>query len=68
MYLTFQLPIPQLLANYQRKSLAGFRSTVLMGWIVGDSFKTGYFFLQPGNSLQFKVWYALLPSESKVQS
>ncbi|KAG0148964.1 hypothetical protein CROQUDRAFT_40632 [Cronartium quercuum f. sp. fusiforme G11] len=49
------LPIPQFLTNYQRKSLAGFRSTVLMGWVVGDGFKTTYFFLQPGNSIQFKL-------------
>jgi len=30
------LPIPQLLSNYRRKSLAGFRMTVLGGWLLGD--------------------------------
>ncbi|EGG06990.1 uncharacterized protein MELLADRAFT_74774 [Melampsora larici-populina 98AG31] len=49
------LPIPQLITNYQRKSLVGFRTSVLLGWLVGDGFKTIYFFLQPNNSLQFKV-------------
>ncbi|KAH9815361.1 hypothetical protein DFH28DRAFT_1082229 [Melampsora americana] len=49
------LPIPQLITNYQRKSLVGFRVSVLLGWLGGDGFKTIYFFLQPNNSLQFKV-------------
>lgn len=37
------LPIPQLIANYRRKSLAGFRASVLFGWLGGDSFKLLYF-------------------------
>jgi hypothetical protein len=49
------LPIPQLISNFQRKSLAGFRSTVLLGWVFGDAFKTIYFFAQAGNSWQFKA-------------
>lgn len=49
------LPIPQLITNHRRKSLVGFRVSVLLGWLGGDGFKTIYFFLQPNNSLQFKV-------------
>ena len=40
------LPIPQLIANYRRKSLAGFRTSVLVGWLGGDSFKLLYFLLR----------------------
>lgn len=40
------LPIPQLVANYRRKSLAGFRPSVLVGWLGGDSFKLLYFLLK----------------------
>lgn len=34
------LPIPQLVANFQRKSTAGFRYTVLLGFVLGDFTKT----------------------------
>lgn len=46
------LPIPQLIANYRRKSLAGFRASVLVGWLGGDSFKLLYFLLR-GSPVQF---------------
>ncbi|KAJ9475719.1 Scramblase ANY1 [Pseudozyma hubeiensis] len=46
------LPIPQLIANYRRKSLAGFRASVLFGWLGGDSFKLLYFLLK-GSPAQF---------------
>lgn len=46
------LPIPQLIANYRRKSLAGFRTSVLVGWLGGDSFKLLYFLLK-GSPVQF---------------
>ncbi|TNY20033.1 hypothetical protein DMC30DRAFT_274732 [Rhodotorula diobovata] len=49
------LPIPQLLANYEAKSTAGFRMTVLAGWAIGDAVKTVYFFATPDNGLQFKL-------------
>lgn len=49
------LPIPQLLVNFQRKSTAGFRMTVLLGWVGGDLVKTIYFFAKDGNSVQFKA-------------
>ncbi|CAH7689377.1 hypothetical protein BY996DRAFT_4573158 [Phakopsora pachyrhizi] len=51
------LPIPQLISNYQRKSLAGFSSFVLFGWLFGDCFKSVYLiFITPDqNPIQFKI-------------
>ncbi|KAM0748310.1 hypothetical protein T439DRAFT_291721 [Meredithblackwellia eburnea MCA 4105] len=49
------LPIPQLLVNFERKSTAGFRRTVLAAWVGGDAVKTIYFFLTPDNSISFKA-------------
>ncbi|PLW20807.1 hypothetical protein PCASD_13609, partial [Puccinia coronata f. sp. avenae] len=51
------LPIPQLITNFRRKSLAGLSSMVLFGWLFGDSFKSIYLvFLMPNsNSIQFKI-------------
>ncbi|KAJ7224498.1 hypothetical protein GGX14DRAFT_548951 [Mycena pura] len=48
------LPIPQLISNYNQRSLYGFRISTLVGWVGGDSFKTAYFFLQ-GSPIQFKA-------------
>lgn len=48
------LPIPQMISNFKQKSLYGFRTSTLLGWVGGDSFKMVYFFLQ-GSPLQFKV-------------
>lgn len=48
------LPIPQMFSNFKQKSLYGFRTSTLLGWVGGDSFKMVYFFLQ-GSPLQFKV-------------
>ncbi|GAA5993241.1 hypothetical protein JCM5350_007294 [Sporobolomyces pararoseus] len=49
------LPIPQLLVNYENKSTAGFRSTVLAGWFLGDLFKTCYYFATADNGIAFKT-------------
>ena len=38
------LPIPQLLANWQRRGCKGFRPSVIANWIVGDTFKMWFFF------------------------
>ena len=38
------LPLPQLLANWQRRGCAGFRPSVIANWVVGDSFKMWFFF------------------------
>jgi len=48
------LPLPQLYSNWKQKSLYGFRSSTLLGWVGGDSFKTVYFFLQH-SPLQFQI-------------
>lgn len=49
------LPIPQFIVNFERKSTAGFRRSVLAGWLAGDAFKTVYFFLTPDNAVSFKA-------------
>ncbi|KAI7964976.1 hypothetical protein MJO29_003074 [Puccinia striiformis f. sp. tritici] len=51
------LPIPQLITNFRRKSLAGLSGMVLFGWIFGDSFKSVYliFISTESNSIQFKI-------------
>ncbi|KAF2646847.1 hypothetical protein P280DRAFT_465002 [Massarina eburnea CBS 473.64] len=38
------LPLPQLLANYNRRGCRGFRPSVIANWIVGDTFKMWFFF------------------------
>jgi hypothetical protein len=38
------LPIPQILANHQRRCCKGFRVSVLANWLVGDAFKMVFFF------------------------
>jgi hypothetical protein len=38
------LPIPQLLANWQRRGCKGFRPSVIANWVVGDTFKMWFFF------------------------
>jgi len=48
------LPIPQVVSNYRNKSLYGFRMTTLLAWLLGDTYKCLYFFLQ-GSPLQFKA-------------
>jgi len=48
------LPIPQLINNYRRKTLWGFRTSTLAGWLFGDGFKTVYFFVK-ANPIQFRV-------------
>ncbi|KAF1962499.1 hypothetical protein CC80DRAFT_531364 [Byssothecium circinans] len=38
------LPLPQLLANWNRRGCKGFRPSVIANWIVGDTFKMWFFF------------------------
>jgi hypothetical protein len=38
------LPLPQLLANYQRRGCKGFRPSVIVNWVIGDTFKMWFFF------------------------
>ena len=50
------LPIPQFLSHYQHKSVAGFRPSVLIAWLLGDTFKCSYFFFGDANvTWQFKA-------------
>lgn len=39
------LPVPQAVENQRRKSLSGFRVSVLLGWLIGDVYKTVYFLI-----------------------
>jgi len=48
------LPIPQLISNFKQRSLYGFRSSTLIGWVGGDAYKAVYFFMQH-SPLQFQV-------------
>ncbi|KAL3422931.1 PQ-loop repeat-containing protein 1 [Phlyctema vagabunda] len=38
------LPLPQILSNYQSRSCKGFRPSVLINWLFGDSMKMFWFF------------------------
>jgi hypothetical protein len=38
------LPLPQLLANYKKRGCKGFRVSVIINWIIGDTFKMWFFF------------------------
>lgn len=39
------LPIPQILKNHNAQSCKGFRLSVIINWLAGDSMKMSYFFL-----------------------
>ena len=50
------LPIPQFISHYRTKSVAGFRPSVVIAWLIGDFFKTCYFIFGGANiSWQFKA-------------
>ena len=55
------LPLPQMWANYRRRSCKGFRLSVLGNWLMGDVMKMIFFFLADGGEgkeavpLAFKV-------------
>jgi hypothetical protein len=50
------LPIPQFITHYRRKSVSGFRPSVIVAWLLGDIFKCSYFFLGGANvGWQFKA-------------
>jgi hypothetical protein len=38
------LPLPQLYANWSRKGCRGFRPSVIVNWVIGDTFKMWFFF------------------------
>ncbi|KAK9389071.1 hypothetical protein V1515DRAFT_325491 [Lipomyces mesembrius] len=48
------LPLPQLILNYTRHSLAGFRFTLLFAWVSGDFVKTLFYYID-GQEYYYKV-------------
>jgi hypothetical protein len=48
------LPIPQFISNWKRKSCAGLSDLTVLFWLLGDLFKTAYFFVK-GNPWQFRI-------------
>jgi solute carrier family 66, member 2 len=57
------LPIPQLIQNHKRQSLAGFQMTVLAGWTFGDAFKVRVWALE-SRSLALSADALSSPSQS----
>jgi solute carrier family 66, member 2 len=49
------LPIPQVLANQKSRSCTGFRLSVLISWLIGDTMKTIFFYSSDHIGLQFKL-------------
>ncbi|GAA6007799.1 hypothetical protein JCM10207_004878 [Rhodosporidiobolus poonsookiae] len=49
------LPVPQLISNFQHRSTAGFRLSVLGAWFLGDAYKAAYYFLSEDVPLAFKA-------------
>ncbi|PSN74366.1 PQ loop repeat protein [Corynespora cassiicola Philippines] len=51
------LPLPQLISNYQRRGCKGFRASVCVNWIIGDTFKMWFFFASPTGEvpIAFKI-------------
>lgn len=53
------LPMPQLLANYRRRGCRGFRVSVIINWVIGDTFKMWFFFAsgsgEGGVPIAFKI-------------
>ncbi|KAK9469542.1 hypothetical protein V1512DRAFT_218717 [Lipomyces arxii] len=48
------LPLPQLILNYTRHSLSGFRFTLLFAWVSGDFVKTIFYYID-GQEFYYKV-------------
>ncbi|KAF2702802.1 hypothetical protein K504DRAFT_419527 [Pleomassaria siparia CBS 279.74] len=51
------LPLPQLLSNYKRKGCKGFRVSVIVNWVIGDTFKMWFFFASSSGEIPiaFKI-------------
>ncbi|KDN48448.1 hypothetical protein K437DRAFT_293895 [Tilletiaria anomala UBC 951] len=49
------LPVPQLIQNHKRQSLAGFQLSVLGGWTLGDAIKSVYY-INNGAPVQFIIF------------
>ncbi|KAK9480851.1 hypothetical protein V1514DRAFT_324637 [Lipomyces japonicus] len=48
------LPLPQLILNYTRHSLSGFRFTLLFAWVSGDFVKTLFYYID-GQEYYYKI-------------
>lgn len=48
------LPLPQLLLNYSRHSLSGFRFTLLFAWVSGDFVKTLFYYID-GQAYYYQI-------------
>jgi hypothetical protein len=42
------LPLPQLYSNYSRRGCRGFRPSVIVNWVIGDTFKMWFFLSSSG--------------------
>lgn len=47
------LGLPQVIKNYKNKSVKGMSLSMVLMWLAGDTFKTGYFI---ANSVPFQFW------------
>lgn len=47
------LGLPQVLKNYKNKSVKGMSLSMVLMWLGGDTFKTGYFI---ANNVPFQFW------------
>jgi solute carrier family 66, member 2 len=45
------LPLPQLLSNWKRGGCKGFRVSVIVNWIIGDTFKMWFFFASDSSAV-----------------
>ncbi|KAK9458091.1 hypothetical protein V1511DRAFT_523550 [Dipodascopsis uninucleata] len=61
------LPLPQLILNYTRHSLSGFRFTLLFAWVSGDLVKTVFYYIDDqeyyykiGGTIQTLLDFAIL--------
>lgn len=48
------LPIPQFISNARRRTCAGLSDLTVLFWLLGDLFKTAYFFLR-ASPWQFRI-------------
>lgn len=47
------LGLPQVIENYRNKSVVGMSLSMVLMWLAGDSFKTGYFI---ANAVPYQFW------------
>lgn len=47
------LGLPQVIRNYRKRSVAGMSLSMVLMWLAGDTFKTGYFI---ANAVPYQFW------------